>query len=76
MNSLGGNGNFPCADAHSLAFQIGGQMFPVDPRDFITQAFQNSVDVCMPNLAPTDPPQMGGGGYLYSWSLGDPFLKS
>jgi len=51
-------------------------MFPVDPRDFITQAFQNSVDVCEPNLAATDPPQTGGGGYLYSWSLGDPFLKS
>jgi len=51
-------------------------MFPVDPRDFIAQAFQNSVDQCMPNLAATDPPQAGGGGYLYSWSLGDPFLKS
>jgi len=76
MNLLGGNGSFPCIDPHSLAFQIGGKMFPVDPRDFITQAFQDTVDKCIPNLAATDPPQAGGGGYLYSWSLGDPFLKS
>ena len=29
---------------------------------------------CVPALAVTDPP--GVGGFLYSWSLGDPFLKS
>jgi phytepsin len=74
-NTLGGNGNFPCADAHSLAFQIGGKMFPVDPRDFVQQAFQGSVDVCTSTFAATDPPR-GGTGFLYSWSLGDPFLKS
>lgn len=28
---------------------------------------------CTPNLAPTDAPELGA--YLYSWSLGDPFLK-
>ncbi|KAJ3558958.1 hypothetical protein NM688_g626 [Phlebia brevispora] len=26
---------FPCATPHTLAFQIGGNMFPVDPRDFV-----------------------------------------
>lgn len=30
--------------------------------------------MCSFNLAVTDPP--GSGGFLYSWSLGDPFLKS
>lgn len=48
-------------------------MFPVDPRDFLTQAYQDSVDTCLPNLAVTDPPEEGS--YLYSWSLGSPFLK-
>ncbi|KAG6836291.1 hypothetical protein H0H93_009431 [Arthromyces matolae] len=65
---------FPCDEPHTLAFQIGGQMFPVDPRDFITQTYQNNVDSCTANLVATDPPQKGQ--YLYSWSLGDPFLKS
>lgn len=50
-------------------------MFPVDPRDFVSQAFANSVAQCVPNLAMTDTPK-AGSGYLYSWSLGDPFLKS
>jgi hypothetical protein len=75
INLLGGTRNIPCASAHSLAFQIGGKMFPIDPRDFITQAFEDSVDECILNIAATDPPEVGGG-YLYSWSLGDPFLKS
>jgi phytepsin len=48
-------------------------MFPVDPRDFVNQAFIDSVDLCSSNLDATDPP--AEGGYLYSWSLGIPFLK-
>lgn len=48
-------------------------MFPVDPRDFITQAFVNRVDLCSANLAATDSPQEKG--YQFSWSLGTPFLK-
>lgn len=50
-------------------------MFPVDPRDLVSQVNEDSVDLCSPTLAATDPPQVGSG-YLYSWSLGDPFLKS
>lgn len=50
-------------------------MFPVDPRDFTTQVYEDSLVSCSPNLAATDPPAQGSG-YLYSWSLGDPFLKS
>jgi hypothetical protein len=48
-------------------------MFPVDPRDFGNQDFSNSVDTCVPSIHATDPPVEGR--YLYSWSLGDPFLK-
>jgi len=65
---------FPCSTPHTLTFQIGGKLFPVDPRDFITQADTNSVAACVTNLAPTDPP-VEGKGFLHSWSLGDPFLK-
>lgn len=74
-DALGVDGNFPCSEPHTLAFKIGGKMFPVDPRDFTTQPYQDSVDLCSSILAATDPP-VEGGGYLYSWSLGDPFLKS
>ncbi|KAF8184786.1 aspartic peptidase domain-containing protein [Pholiota molesta] len=35
--------SFACNEPHTLAFQIGGKMFPVDPRDFIAQAFTNNV---------------------------------
>lgn len=48
-------------------------MFPVDPRDLVTQAFQNSVMTCEANLAATDAPK--SGGYQFQWSLGTPFLK-
>ncbi|TFK36228.1 aspartic peptidase domain-containing protein [Crucibulum laeve] len=65
---------FSCAEPHTLAFQIGGQMFPVDPRDFARQVLLNTVSTCSPNLVATDTP--GDGGYLFSWSLGMPFLKS
>ncbi|KAF5367290.1 hypothetical protein D9615_010453 [Tricholomella constricta] len=65
---------FPCNEPHTLAFQIGGKMFPVDPRDFVNQEFIDSVSLCSANLVATDPP--AEGRYLYSWSLGDPFLKS
>ncbi|TFK17740.1 acid protease [Coprinopsis marcescibilis] len=65
---------FPCDEPHTLAFSIGGKLFPVDPRDFATQVFVNNVGTCAPTLARTDPPE--DGGYLFSWSLGTPFLKS
>ncbi|KAF6760642.1 aspartic peptidase domain-containing protein [Ephemerocybe angulata] len=72
--STSATGRFKCAQPHTLAFSIGGKLFPVDPRDFATQVFVDDVSVCGPNLVPTDPPQ--SGGYLFSWSLGAPFLKS
>ena len=73
LNLLGNGGQYPCTHSHSLAFSIGGQLFPVDPRDFAAQALPNSVEACSPNIAATDPPYVGG--YQFSWSLGIPFLK-
>ena len=66
-------GRFRCNEPHTLAFSIGGKLFPVDPRDFATQVFLDDVSVCAANLVATDPPQPGG--YLFAWSLGTPFLK-
>jgi hypothetical protein len=70
-----GNTTFPCTVPHTLAFQISGHIFPVDPRNFVRQASKNTVALCEPNIAVTDSPKLGKG-YLYSWSLGDPFLRS
>jgi len=72
-DKIGGT-QFHCSVPHTLAFQIGGKMFPIDPRDFARQMYTNSVKNCIPNIAATDPPKVGG--FLYSWSLGNPFLKS
>lgn len=65
---------FACSTPHTLAFSIGGKLFPVDPRDFINQASDNELTECAPNVVQTDAP-VEGQGYQYSWSLGDPFLK-
>lgn len=65
---------FPCATAHTLAFQIGGAQFPIDPRDFVTQNATGDATTCAAdNLVATDPPAPGA---LFSWSFGDPFFKS
>lgn len=49
-------------------------MFPVDPRDFARQFEGGNVDVCMGDVGRSgDIPEVGG--YLFSWTLGIPFLK-
>ena len=64
----------PCDQPHTLAFQIGGKMFPVDPRDFTSQNKKGDVTTCIANnVVGTDAPASGA---LFSWNLGDPFLKS
>ncbi|TFY53270.1 hypothetical protein EVG20_g10194 [Dentipellis fragilis] len=73
-NVLGGQ-TYPCAHSHNLTFQIGGVLFPVDPRDFGSQAYEDSTEDCVPSVVATDPPANNGSGFLYSWNLGDPFLK-
>lgn len=79
--NLDAMGTFDCSTPHNLTFMIGGKPFPVDPRDFAHPAavkpgtvYADEVARCTPALAQTDPP--GEGGFMYSWSLGDPFLKS
>lgn len=63
-----------CAAAHNLSFQIGGQMFPIDPRDLISPLSANDASNCVvDNLVATDAPAVGA---LFRWSLGDPFFKS
>ncbi|TFY83839.1 hypothetical protein EWM64_g166 [Hericium alpestre] len=65
---------YPCATPHTMAFQIGGKMFPIDPRDFVSQNDTGDVTNCIANnIVSTDPPSVGA---LFSWSLGDPFFKS
>ena len=64
----------PCDQPHTLAYQIGGKMFPVDPRDFTSQHKKGDVTNCIANnVVATDAPSSGA---LFSWNLGDPFLKS
>ncbi|TBU23468.1 acid protease [Dichomitus squalens] len=78
--SILGN-TFDCSIPHTLSFEIGGIRFPVDPRDFAhpRKSHHNSGYPalharCRPALVSTDPPS--SDGFSYSWSLGDPFLKS
>ncbi|TCD64132.1 hypothetical protein EIP91_004513 [Steccherinum ochraceum] len=61
---------FPCSTPHSLSFQIGGQMFPIDPRDFVSRGDATN---CTARLIPTDAPHRA---HLHSWSLGAPFFRS
>ena len=65
--------SFSCSEPHNLSFQIGGKIFPVDPRDFATQASGNVIDGCVSTLITTDSPSVGN--FLFSWVLGVPFLK-
>ncbi|KAG6333102.1 hypothetical protein ID866_5985 [Astraeus odoratus] len=75
IQTMSGGSQFHCSTPHTLAFQIGGKLFPVDPRDFVKQVHAGDVNTCAANLAATDVPVGNGSGYLYSWNLGQPFLK-
>ena len=48
-------------------------MFPVDPRDFISASNGDTSTCVADRVVATDAPSKGS---LFSWSLGDPFLKS
>lgn len=75
IHAILGGPRFACSPPHILEFQIGGRLFPVDPRDFISEVRRGDPDLCAANVVPTDVPVSDGSGYLYSWNLGDPFLK-
>ena len=68
-----GVASVPCTTTHSLAFEIGGKVFPVDPRDFISANSGDTTNCVASNVVAGDAP---GKGALFSWNLGDPFLKS
>jgi len=66
--------SFPCTTPQTLSFEIGGKIFPIDPRDFIGQLEPgNSQDCIADNLVSTDAPNVGA---LFRWSLGTPFFRS
>lgn len=49
-------------------------MFPIDPRDFISQLEPGNTSTCQAdNLVGTDAPAIGS---LFRWSLGTPFFRS
>lgn len=61
-------------EPHEAYMSAVGQMFPIDPRDFIGQFQQNDATTCVAdNLVTTDAPRFGA---LFRWSLGDPFFRS
>lgn len=74
INKQLGGATYACAEPHTLAFSIGGKLFPVDPRDFAEQRFNGQLRDCVPAVVATDAPEEGRG-YQYSWSIGVPFLK-
>ena len=69
---------------HTLAFEFGGKLFPVDPRDLVSQDTRDSSKttadnspLCTLNLDVNgDLPTNNTNDYLYSWKLGSPFLRS
>ncbi|GJJ14233.1 hypothetical protein Clacol_008496 [Clathrus columnatus] len=63
---------FDCHTPHTLAFKIGGKMFPVDPRDFVRQAVSGNIDLCSPEVVSTDPPQTGVVSSFYLGNLTHP----
>jgi hypothetical protein len=64
----------PCNVPQMLAFEIGGKMFPVDPRDFMSQLNPTDANNChLDNIVPADPPSPGS---LFQWNLGTPFFRS
>ena len=64
-----------CSTPHNLTFQIGGKLFPIDPRDFASPVASGTGTTCVANVGPinddvkTDTDQ-------WTWVLGTPFLKS
>ncbi|KAI0761066.1 aspartic peptidase domain-containing protein [Trametes elegans] len=74
-------GTFACSDPPNLTFVFGRASLSVDPRDIAHPVavdpgtfYPDQAARCTPALAATDPPVHGG--FLYSWILGNPFLKS
>ena len=65
----------PCSTAHNLTFQIGGKLFPIDPRDFASPAASGTGTTCIANVRPMDD-DLKTDTDQWTWVLGTPFLKS
>lgn len=60
-----------------MTFQIGGKLFPVDPRDFYTSLGGGNTTQCSPNLEDRSLSfSYDEQKAPYNWTLGVPFLKS
>ncbi|KAJ3512881.1 hypothetical protein NLJ89_g3267 [Agrocybe chaxingu] len=69
----GGGWTVPCNLTTSLSFKIGGQSFPIDPRDIAFYPIDEDSTECMSGIA------VGGVGPFYldnEWLVGDVFLKN
>lgn len=67
-----------CAHAHNLTFQIGGKLFPLDPRDFYTNDGRTATE-CTSSVQDRRLSSSSSGrekSAPYNWTLGVPFLKS
>jgi phytepsin len=73
-NTIGGS--FDCTSNHTLTFQIGGKIFPIDARDFAIQAASGSPNKCVASIEAMKVPKGDGSIFLYSWNLGNTFLRS
>ncbi|KAI1794371.1 acid protease [Ganoderma leucocontextum] len=60
----------PCGAPHNLTFQIGGKAFSIDANDFVAQS---DPSTCVANVVDIPAPSNQS---LFSWSLGQPFLRS
>ena len=60
-----------CDSSHTLSFQIGGKLFPVASQDFVKSGNGNG---CAANVEAIPAPNMNAS--LYSWRLGEAFLRN
>lgn len=73
QDRIGNGGKYDCAKPHTLAFKIGGKIFPVDPRDFFFSA-DGLLKECTQMVDVKGTPTEGDADQV-SWILGDSFLK-
>ncbi len=60
----------PCDANVAFSFAIGGDVFPIDPRDLATVPAPDAPGMCVSGIS-------GGGGLGDgSWLVGDVFLKN
>ncbi|PIL23083.1 hypothetical protein GSI_14391 [Ganoderma sinense ZZ0214-1] len=77
QHALGSDLYLDCSKPYNLTFQIGGKLFPVDPRDFYTSLGGGNTARCSPNVEDRSLSlSYDEQKAPYNWTLGVPFLKS